>query len=411
MRDSIDELARTAAAGVDTAARRRAEPAVSKLARRLRRRRAGRAAASAIAVVVLAVVVADSSTLWQRSRSIEFADPPPAAVVDATPLDTRAAVPTSVEELPVTTMLDQRLLVSANIYSVTVQDSDGQRRLTAPIEGGDPPYLLLRRGDDIVMYGGDTVWAMDVTGDREARPITKAERFAVFVPSTAPDRIWVREGQTDGTPAKVWEVDLDGNVTAGPFVTPGGHLVAAVNSGLVLQSDDGMRVWEPGAGDHYVAQFLAWSVLGAAGDRLATCPADCGSVVLFDIADETAREVLGASTAGSNFSVLTDAMSPDGRFLAVNECAFGEDGPCELVVVDLRDDSVRRVGHKLVQPGARPVWDSAGELVAVGLRDGYVGIFDLAQDSLGRTREPLDHPGWFLALVDKGDNIIGTRRP
>jgi hypothetical protein len=368
-------------------------------------------------LVTTAVVAGLSALLgWQlrgpgpRSRP-DASDRTPPAIASPTVsrptadegLDLYSVPVTSVEQLPVMTELDGRVLVAAQDGALVFHDGKSPNRVTMPAAPGDPPYRLIGRGNALVFYGRDTVFVVAADPAAREHVVTKGTDFAVFVPSAHPDRIWVQEGQTDGSPRRLWEVSRSGEVTVPPAQAPAGNIVAGVESGVVLQIEGGLDVWDPVTAR--VLRHIEGSFpLGAAGESLAWCDGDCRAAHLTDTASGIDHIVLRLD-GDAGLDGYVDGLSPDGRWFAAVACVRtgSADNTCALVVVDVPSGARTVVGRGAIAPGgARVAWDQSGDLLGVQLDGDYLGLYRPSTGSLTRTKGAVGGGVYGLALVHVG---------
>jgi outer membrane protein assembly factor BamB len=255
---------------------------------------------------------------------------------------------------------------------------DGARsRVTMPgMRGGDPPFVMTRRGEAVVFYGdgGDTFAFHPGAPQRTWR--VGASDF--YLPSGTPDRVWLVEidEHDDGRRThRVREVTVDGEVTVERAVTPAGWPIAAVADGLVLEQEGGLLVWDPRSGDDIVA-FADARGAATVNDRLAWCAGDCVDLRVTDL-----RGGLDARfpppDGAARWSIEHAEWSPNGGHLAV---AFVRDEPQD------------------------PDLSSSG-LAVVSVQSGEVTV---VEDATGMRTPPLWSPDSLVVLAITGDGELVT---
>lgn len=291
--------------------------------------------------------------------------------------------------LPVTPELVDGVLVAAGPRSVEVVDGDGVEPVgTGGVEPGSR-YSLVQRGATVAFLRDGRVWILSGEGPHEALAVATVKGTAAIVPAAVGGRLWIQDEADDGT-LQVREITLDGTVTFQPVPSPRGPLVAAVDDGLVLRYES-LYIWDPRT-DDYAAQFLATQPVGSHGDRLAACTDRCDQIRLFEGSGKTATDwtLMAASDHGAAFTPFAQGISPDGSRFAAVECASGANPDCKLRVVDVDGaGGEQSIAEGLVAAWARPSWSDDGRLVVVPLRDGSVGVVDVAAGAISRTRGAL----------------------
>jgi hypothetical protein len=248
---------------------------------------------------------------------------------------------------------DDRLFLSGDGEAWVVDPAtETVRHMLIPeLSPGDPPHRVVRRGNVIVAWGYRTL-ILDPRQDWAPRVL--ASDSLIFIPSAAPDRVWVsildEEHPEHGMQA-VREMTVEGVVTVPDTRPPDGNLpIAAVNQGLVFQEQTGLLVWDPRAGtvvDRLSGEFpLAWE-----GDLLAWCDHGCEAVHITDFG--TGEDVVVPSPPGtSGFEALQGAFSPDGTTLAVAlRLNAGSDADRQLGLIDVVTGSMTLVDNATVDTG------------------------------------------------------------
>ncbi len=302
LRRDLDDLAPSPAPLVDL--RERA-------ARRARHRRVG---AGVLGVAVAVALMAGAWVLADREgeRATAPATPAPDAHTD-------------------------RLFLSGDGEAWVVDpSSETARHLRMPeLPPGDAPYRVVRRADALVAWAYRT---LVVHPGNEPTFDVLVRDSLFFIPSSAPDRVWVGivdESQDDGRLTAVREVAIDGRVTVPDTRPPDGAWpVAAVDGNLVFQRSGNLLVWDPQTGrevDRLPGQLpVAWQ-----GPLLAWCDGACRSL---NVKDMSSGEALIAEppVGATGFEALHGAFSPDGRTLAVAfRLGDGEEAGRQLALIDV----------------------------------------------------------------------------
>jgi hypothetical protein len=200
---------------------------------------------------------------------------------------------------------------------------------------GDAPYRVVRRADALVAWAYRTLVVHP--GDEPTFDVLVRDSL-YFIPSSAPDRVWVAivdESQDDGRLTAVREVSIDGRVTVPDTRPPDGAWpVAAVDGNLVFQRSGELLVWDPSTGrdvDRLPGQLpVAWQ-----GPVLAWCDGACRSLSVKDVSSGEAL-VVEPPVGATGFEALHGAFSPDGRTLAVAvRLGDGEDAARQLALIDV----------------------------------------------------------------------------
>jgi hypothetical protein len=243
---------------------------------------------------------------------------------------------------------------------VTVDTMEADERMLPELAAGDPLFRIVD-GDRLVLYGGDTVYAMDPRVDAQPEPITELGSFAGFVPSGVPDRVWLQEGRTAGQPAEVRQIDVTGRTIIGPSLSPGANLVLGLRDKAILQGDSGLVVWNP-ATDTIVQEVDGPFPMGTDGTRFAWCDQRCQNLYLSDPGTGD-TELVATLPDGFSFGAYYGRISPDGRFLATPVCADGPQDRCALAVLDLRGNGSWTVADGRVAGSPAPAWSPDGAWV------------------------------------------------
>lgn len=241
------------------------------------------------------------------------------------------------------------------------------RHLSMPeLPPGDAPHRVARRGGELVAWAYETLIVHP--GDDPATEVLVPDSL-VFIPSSAPDRVWVGiydDGRDDARLSSVREVSVKGDVTVPDTHPPDGAWpIAAVGDDLVFQRGDHLVVWDPATRqdiDRLPGAFpLAWQ-----GDLLAWCDGRCEELRLTDVAAGTT--ILVEPPDGAvGFEALRGAYSPDGRTLAVAaRLAGGRDAERQLTLIDPSTGRTTPVERAIVAtPYVFIDWAPSGDAVFI----------------------------------------------
>ena len=215
-------------------------------------------------------------------------------------------------------------------------DTSSVRHVRLPeLSPGDPPYRIVRRGNRLVLWGSNT-YALDPMPGAE--PITIVKDSLAFIPSAAPDRLWVAVDATDtANVGALREVSVNGRVTVPDIKPPRGQLpVAALENHLVFEHVDGaLEVWN-WATRKVVRRLPGEFPIASHGNLLAWCARRCNTVHVTDVATGRDSEIFPPPDS-VGFRAHEGEFSPDGRTIAVPVCTDDRPRPtCELGLIDLR---------------------------------------------------------------------------
>jgi hypothetical protein len=323
--------------------------------RRIRRPGLVALAAVGLGVAVLAVVdqqspeVADEPDASQRvdapvptlggDRNLDDGGPPATLPGDTGMRVVAFVEPTGLE----VTALD-------NGERVTVTAADGFDA-GAPFAGG-----VERLGGIVTVSDGSVLFMPDVEPGAEAIRVSSG---TAVLPSDVDDRVWVLEGEGDGsTDTYIREVDMDGVVTGETTELPEGVIpVGGVTGGLVVDSPDGVFLLDREGNYRRVA---AGSAVGAFGSsvvhRACTDQLRC-SLYITDVETGERRQVgRGGEIPAGTFG--QQGVSPDGRLLFSFTYA---DAATEITLLDLEAGEVAFAsGPELAGFNGGAVWSPDG---------------------------------------------------
>jgi hypothetical protein len=252
---------------------------------------------------------------------------------------------------------------------LAVVDVEAETARVIPLEelaAGDPPYRIVRRGHDLVFYGGPT-YAVDLELRSEPRRLGSSW---FFIPSATEDRMWLayldpESPETVRALSAVAEITSHGVVTVPPTRPPGGRWpVAAVSAGLLFERrSGGLELWDPARGR--ILERLPEASFGPThGNLLAWCDAE-NRLHLTDVLRGADRARLAPPPGFAVFRCWDAAFAPDGRTLAIPVSRRVDlRGRHALALVDVGSGAARVVDGSTVPAGYVFVaWDSSGEQV------------------------------------------------
>jgi hypothetical protein len=292
-------------------------------------------------------------------------------------------------------------LVLAGDQELWVMDVAGgtvRHRRLPQLSPGDPPYRIVRRGAKLVLWSYQTL-TLDPSSATD-QPRTLVRDSWIFIPSAAPDRIWVgildpTSPETERRLAAVREVAVDGRVTVADVRPPEGRWpVAATSSALVFQSRGGgqLELWSPQTGK-VLRRLPGDYPVASHGDLLAWCRQSCARLQVTNVA--TGKQVQVRPPAGaSGFAPEQGVFSPDGQLLAVPVRA----GPTwQLAVVDVGAKTATRIKGAAVQQDYVFVdWSASSETVFLaGGRPGNQQIFAYRLGAASARRLPVTVGDFF----------------
>lgn len=300
---------------------------------------------------------------------------------------------------PATVSSQPARLFLAGDGELTVVDVDAgraERHPLAELAPGDPPYRIARRGNELVLYGGET-YVLD-PGLRS--PPRKLGASWFFIPAAKPDRVWLAlldpaSPETVRALAGVREVSVDGRVIVPRVRPPGGRWpVAAVGDVLVFEDRrGGLELWSPASREF--TRRLPGATLGPSqGDLLAWCEDEGRILHVTDVRTGSDRPVEPPADFTS-FDCSSGAFAPDGTSLAIPALVDGFEAGRLLALVDLEGGSAEAVEESAVAAGYVYVaWSSSGDRVF--LTGGSGRARELLQYRLGE-------PGAFRVPVEVRD--------
>lgn len=379
---------------------------VQQLWKRGRRRRRAKVAAAAVAAAAAATAVLAGQVLVSPVPSVDIGPVGQSTLVD------RVALPGEVGASRATLVpLDRdtgAVVVMAGDGRASVVDVDAaetSERELPELAAGDPLYRLVA-GRRLVLYGGDTIYAMDTDLESDPEPIVDTTSFAVFVPSGLPDRIWVRAGRTDEAAADIRQVNLHGQTLHGPTTSPGGNAVIGLADTVVLQRDDRLVVWDPTT-DQILQEVPGPFPMGTDGRRFAWCDADCRSLSLSNPSTGTTTTV-AQLPGGYAFGGYGGRISPDGHYLATPVCHAGPDGRCAVTVIDLVNAQAWTVADGWATGSAHLAWAPDSGRLFMASSEGRLITFRPGDDQASLVPVPPSPQIQGLAVVaaeEGGDGV------
>ncbi len=303
-------------------------------------------------------------------------DEPPVAPLDSAgtpavsePAESDPAVPEAAVPEPASTRL---FLAGEGELAVVDVDTESTRVLQVDqLAAGDPPYRIVRRGNELVVYGGDT-YAVDLELETTPRKVHKSW---FFIPAAAEDRVWVAildPGSPDTVRAlsAVVEVTADGVVTSPSAHPPGGRWpIGAVSAGLLFERETGgLELWDPRRGTVIRELPAAWPG-PTHGNLLAWCvgggPTWGASLHLTDVVGRGDRWRIDPPTGFAAFRCWDGAFAPDGKTLAVPVMRRRDlSAQHALALVDVQSGRSTVIEGSAVPAGYVFVaWASSGEQV------------------------------------------------
>lgn len=331
-----------------------------------RRERTRRAGAAAVGLLLLPGLALGG---WLALRSgPQLAGPPPAA----------SSGPVSGPGVPRLALAGDNELWVVDVAAGTVR-----HRTLPQLSPGDPPYRIVRRGDKLVLWSYQTLTLDPSSAD--AQPSVLVRDSWIFIPSAAPNRIWVgildpTSPETERRLKAVREVTVDGRVTVADVRPPQGRWpVAATRSALAFQSQGGdqLELWNPRTGK-VLRRLPGDFPIASHGDVLAWCRQSCAQLQVTNVA--TGKEIqVRPPTGATGFAPEQGVFSPDGKLLAVPVRAGSM---WQLALVDVGAATATRVKGAAVQQDYVFVdWSASG--TSVFLAGGGPGNRQILEYRLG----------------------------
>jgi hypothetical protein len=357
--------------------------------RRQRNRRAGAAAVGLLLLPGLALGV------WLSLRSQQRLPAPLPAATSG----------------PVAGPGEARLFLAGDreLWVVDVAGGSVRHRRLPQLSPGDPPYRIVRRGNKLVLWSYQTLLLDPAAA---AQPRTLVRDSWIFIPSAAPDRIWVgildpKSPETERRLAAVREVAVDGRATVGDVRPPEGRWpVAATSSALAFQSHgsgpgglDQLELWNPRTGK-VLRRLPGEFPVASHGDRLAWCRQRCARLHVTNVA--TGEDVEVRPPAGAfGFAPYQGVFSPDGKLIAVpvrsDSAPTTQDPKWRLALVDVEEGTATLVQGPTLQGYVFVDWSPAGTTVFItgGDRFKQRTIFEYRLGTVSARRLPVEVGDFF----------------
>jgi hypothetical protein len=247
------------------------------------------------------------------------------------------------------------LLLSDGVDGVTAVDLDRRiagRRVIEGERAGDQPFRLTITADHLVVGWGE-VYAAPLSG----APSVKIAEAAVYVPAAEPGQVWAITWDGGGIgrgQSRLQRVSVDGteDFTTELFDTKGLMPLLGVPGGLVVQTADGVAIWQASTGElTQPTRSGPTSAVASDGRHLAWCETTCATTRILSL------DRVGPPTAAHVSQGHQQlALSPDGRYLAVLR---PRSGSAELALQDLTTGEERVVAEALDEHGALQ-WSADG---------------------------------------------------
>ena len=267
------------------------------------------------------------------------------------------------------------------VFAIDMRSGEIER-LRVRASCGDTPFCLISSGGKLVIssVGRTTTYN---PADSARAGTARVGNGWITIPSTTGGHVWLgilAPGKLGGPHRRgliaVREVDLDGNVVRSMQPPRGAWPVGAVDSGLLFQSGNSLRLWrfdERGFTIRIPGAFAA-----ARSGSLVASRGDHGSE--FRLTDTRTGEVTRiAPPAGYRWSGYEGAFSPDGSHLALSVRGSSP----RLAVVDTRTLDAQVIpGSAAIDPIYAPMaWSSSGNRLFF-VADGAVMSYRVGSDSL-----------------------------
>lgn len=324
------------------------------------------------------------------------------ACAERSPVERPSAVPAE----PITAEAGTRIFFAWNneITVVDVEAASSDTIELPELAGGDPPFHLIRRGDQLVFWGGET-YALDARNPR-TDPVVIAEDSWFFVPSADPDRVWIAvRDEAKSTPyhiffSEVREVTAEGDVTRKGPAMDDAWMEGALDAGVVFEAEDDLVVWDPAA-EKIIRAFGNPPMAASYRNLIVWCEDSCAELHLTDVLTGAERTI--EPPAGyDSFDAWSGEFTPDGRLFAV---AVGNppryEGPGGAAIVNVATSDIEMVPGSEEEAGIPSLtWDPTGTrlFIVVGQQGkSELRYFDLGADEAKIA--PVTPPQDYLAMV------------
>jgi len=298
---------------------------------------------------------------------------------------------------------------AGELWVVDVARGSVRHRRFPQLSPGDPPYWIVRRGNKLVLWSYQTL-TLDPSSTT-TQPRTLVRDSWMFIPSAAPDRIWVgildpKSPETERRLAAVREVAVDGRVTVADVRPPEGRWpVAATSSALVFQSHgsgqggDQLELWNPRTGKVF-RRLPGDYPVASHGDRLAWCRQPCERLHVTNVA--TGEDVEVRPPAGAfGFAPYQGVFSPDGKLIAVpvrsDPAPTTQNPNWRLALVDVEEGTATLVQGPTLQGYVFVEWSPAGTTVFITGGDRFKErtIFEYRLGTASARRLPVEVGDFF----------------
>ena len=315
----------------------------------------GRASQLATIVVALLVFTAAAAFAW---RIVSNHGTRPAATITPTPTPSVSVVAAS----------KVYFAWPGEITEVDVATGSAQTSTVHDLGGGDPPVYLARLGDRLAFWGNGASTFDPRHPDAATSSIARGS--LIFVPSATPGRIWaIWKDEAASTPYRfefdhLREIDADGNVTVEGPAHGGDWLDGAVTAGVLLETHDGLIVWDPERAEVVARIPDAASSAATFGNTVVWCVEHCPQFHLTEITTGDDR-IVDPPAGYPWFAAWDGTFSPDGSTFAVpvsSSPRTGPGSPRAVALVDVASGSVSGIvpGSETTAGCCDLSWDSTG---------------------------------------------------
>lgn len=287
------------------------------------------------ALVAFMIVALVGLVTWWLAPSPQQSTPV-ATFPDTTAPTTPATTPTSVPEvqatLPGNTLQrswDDGLVFAQSmpwalafdngtccVKTVTL-DGAGSHLVNIGTQGGDQPFRLTLHDGQLVVSWGD-IYAYDIATGTS----TLLAEATFHVPASDPSNVWMIGSpgpRISAAAPEVWEVDVTtGQSTEPKLLESDGFVARGIPGGLVLDSDDGILLWDYESGEVVDSFGEGLSIVSDVTEdgRIAWCSEPCSEMVVTSLADGGQTVYLRPDDAPHPYGIGAARFSHDGRYLA-----------------------------------------------------------------------------------------------
>jgi hypothetical protein len=287
---------------------------------------------------------------------------------------------------------------------VDIQAGSSETYDVPELAPGDPPIFLLRRGNHLVFWGGET-YALDSRNLTED-PDVIADDSWFFVPSASPGRVWIverdpaRSTATHFVFSEVREINAQGEVTAKGPALGEAWMEGAVEAGVVFATKDDLVVWNP-VEKEIVRRFGQPPMAAAHGNLVVWCRSWCPELHMTDVRTGATRTI-EPPPGYDRFDGWDGQFTPDGDLFAVpvgNPPRY--EGGGAAAIIDIEEGKAQVVPGSEEDSGIPSLtWDVAGIrlFLVVDNREGSeLRYFDQGSD--GAETAPVSPPTDFFAMA------------